>query len=64
MQKPPLRIAMTWFQCRLDFGRQILLNIGLAQSVLRIFALNYVEACLGAPGNGKRLTLVDLFQGL
>ena len=64
MQKPPLRIAMTWFQCRLDFGRQILLNIGLAQSVLRIFALTFVQTSLGAPGNGKRLTLIGLLKGL
>ena len=28
------------------------------QSVLRIFALNFVQTCLGAPGNGKRLLML------
>ena len=77
MQKLRLRIVITWFQCRFDFGHYIRLNIGPAQSV-RIFARNFVRACLGAPGSGsfrkkmrkknifprKRLPVADLFEGL
>ena len=36
------------------------LNIGLTQPVLRIFTLNFVQTCLEAPGNGKRLLLTSL----
>ena len=47
------RLVITWFQCRFDFGRQIWLNIGPTQSVLRIFARNFVQTCPGAPGSGS-----------
>ena len=44
----------TWFQCRFDFGRQWSLNVGPTQSVLRIFARNFVQTCLGVvPGSGS-----------
>ena len=69
----------TWFQRRLDFGRYTRLNIYPTRSVLRIFARNVVQTCLGAPGGGarsetkweqkyfslrKRLVVIDLFEGL
>ena len=53
LQKLRLRIESTWFHCRLDFGRYTWLDIGPTQSVLRIFAQNFVQTCLGAPGNGS-----------
>ena len=49
MQLLRLRVVITWLQCRFDFGRYIWLNISPTQSVLRIFARNFVQACLGVP---------------
>ena len=77
VQQSRLRQVNTWFQCKFQFGRYIWLKIGPTQSVLGIFAWNYVQTCLGAPGSGslkkkrpffsfcgKRLTTIGLFEGL
>ena len=51
-QKLRLRIVITWFQCRFDFGRSVRLHVGPTQSVFRMFARNFVPTCFGAPGSG------------
>ena len=61
VQKSRLRIVITWFRCRVDFGRLVWLNIGPTQSVLRMFALNFVQTLLGAPGSGSFRKKIDHF---
>ena len=52
MQKSRLGIVITWFQGIFEYEHWIWLNIGPTQSVLRFFARNFVQTCLGAPGSG------------
>ena len=59
--KSRFRLVITWFQCRFDFGRQLRLNTGPSQSVLRIFARNFVKTCLGVPGSGSFRKKADFF---
>ena len=36
----------------------------LRSQCFEYFALTFVQTGLGAPGNGKRLAIIDLFDGL
>ena len=61
----------------LNIKYEVQVNIGPTQSVLRTFARNFVQTCLGEPESGsfrftiiyfspygKRLTIIDFFEDL